>query len=131
MSAPQKHQRVGIDEVVAHSDRPDFVANTDPELRMWDALDAGTHDDTMQDALMEHMQVLRPLPSQLGPTKLTRCMSTVIVLGWSPSPFHMEELVALLQQPLSIMLSFKRHAKAVHLQRFEAHTTALASGLHH
>ena len=42
----QKQQRVGIDEVVAHSNRPDFVANTDPELRMWDALDAGTHDDT-------------------------------------------------------------------------------------
>ncbi|CAL5220196.1 g2169 [Coccomyxa viridis] len=53
----QKQQRVGIDEVVAHTNRPDFVANTDPELRMWDALDAGTHEDTLQDAILDHMQV--------------------------------------------------------------------------
>ena len=57
MPALQKQQRVGIDEVVAHTNRPDFVANTDPELRMWDALDAGTHDDTLQDAILDHMQV--------------------------------------------------------------------------
>ena len=48
--------RVGIDELVAHSDRPDDVASKDPEMRMWDALDAGTHDDTMKDAMLEHMQ---------------------------------------------------------------------------
>ena len=51
---------MGIDEVVAHSDSSDGVANRDPELRMWDALDAGTHDDTLQDAILEHMQVLEP-----------------------------------------------------------------------
>ena len=48
--------RVGIDELVAHSDRPDDVASKDPEMRMWDALDAGTHDDTLKGAILEHMQ---------------------------------------------------------------------------
>lgn len=43
--------------MVKHSDKPDDVASSDPELRVWDALDAGTHDDTLQDAILEHMQV--------------------------------------------------------------------------
>ena len=60
--AMQKMATVGIDEVVAHSDRPDYVASKDPELRMWDALDAGTHDGTLQDAMLEHMQVSGSLP---------------------------------------------------------------------
>ena len=25
-------------------------------MRMWDALDAGTHDDTLKGAILEHMQ---------------------------------------------------------------------------
>ncbi|BDA43963.1 hypothetical protein COCOBI_05-1470 [Coccomyxa sp. Obi] len=50
-------QHMGINEVVKHSDKPDDVASSDPELRVWDALDAGTHDDTLQDAILEHMQV--------------------------------------------------------------------------
>jgi hypothetical protein len=48
--------RVGIDEVVTHVDGPDDVANKDPELRIWDALETGTHDDTMRDAMAEHLQ---------------------------------------------------------------------------
>lgn len=61
----QRKARVGIDEVVAHSDRSDGVASRDPELRMWDALDAGTHDDTLQGAILEHMQALKPPTSLL------------------------------------------------------------------
>lgn len=56
----QSSQRVGIDEVVRHSDRPDDVASKDPELRMWDALDASTHAGTMQDAMADHLQACRP-----------------------------------------------------------------------
>ncbi|CAL8469948.1 g9490 [Coccomyxa elongata] len=55
LSTTQQH--LGINEVVKHSDKPDDVASSDPELRVWDALDAGTHDDTLQDAILEHMQV--------------------------------------------------------------------------
>ncbi len=52
---------VGIDEVVRHTDKPDDVASKDPEMRMWDALDAGTHtSDTLADAMAEHLQA-RPL----------------------------------------------------------------------
>lgn len=52
----QTNRHIGINEVVKHSDKPEDVANSDPELRVWDALDAGTHDDTLQDAILEHMQ---------------------------------------------------------------------------
>ena len=58
--------RVGIDELVAHSDQPADVASKDPEMRMWDALDAGTHDDTLKDAILEHMQACPDL--KLGST---------------------------------------------------------------
>ncbi len=81
MPVLQKQQRVGIDEVVAHSDRPDFVANTDPELRMWDALDAGTHDDTLQNAILDHMQVLWPL-SASGPRTDVLCL-LIIAHVWA------------------------------------------------
>ena len=52
----QLARRVGIDEVVKHVDGGDLVANKDPELRIWDALETGTHDDTMRDAMAEHLQ---------------------------------------------------------------------------
>lgn len=52
----QGHRKIGIDEIVRHSDKPEDVASEDPELRVWDALDAGTHDSTLQDAILEHMQ---------------------------------------------------------------------------
>ncbi len=61
-------QHLGINEVVKHSDKPDDVASSDPELRVWDALDAGTHDGTLQDAILEHMQVCchHVTPTNLG-----------------------------------------------------------------
>lgn len=52
----QLARRVGIDEVVRHVDGDDVTANKDPELRMWDALETGTHDDTMRNAMAEHLQ---------------------------------------------------------------------------
>ena len=56
-SSAQAGSHVGIDEVVRRTDKPDDVANKDPEMRMWDVLDAGTHQsDTMADAMAEHMQ---------------------------------------------------------------------------
>jgi hypothetical protein len=60
LRSAQSFRKIGIDEVVKHTDKPDDVASVDPELRMWDALDAGTHDDTLQDAILEHMQVHAP-----------------------------------------------------------------------
>ena len=61
MGLQRQKTRVGIDELVAHSDRPDDVASKDPEMRMWDALDAGTHDDTLKGAILEHMQACHDL----------------------------------------------------------------------
>ena len=52
----QLARRVGIDEVVRHAEGGDVTANKDPELRIWDALETGTHDDTMRDAMAEHLQ---------------------------------------------------------------------------
>lgn len=63
----QLQRHIGIDEVVKHSDKPDDVASKDPELRVWDALDAGTHDDTLQDAILEHMQVRAAMCRHVGP----------------------------------------------------------------
>lgn len=64
----QANRKIGIDEIVRHSDKPTDVASEDPELRVWDALDAGTHDGTLQDAILEHMQACSPhLPILLSP----------------------------------------------------------------
>ena len=82
MDLQRQKTRVGIDELVAHSDRPDDVASKDPEMRMWDALDAGTHDDTLKGAILEHMQACPDLRcfhhSSLIPESLTYFVMTIM-----------------------------------------------------
>ncbi len=82
MFAVQTNQHIGINEVVKHSNKPDDVANSDPELRVWDALDAGTHDNTLQDAILEHMQARADMcPHRLPNIPAFVCLRVAVISG--------------------------------------------------